>query len=126
MAVPNDRRYTNSHEWVKDNGDGTFTVGVTEHAQGELGDLVFVELPGVGDSFDKGAAAVVLESVKAAADVYCPCAGLITAVNAELAEHPERVNDDAQGEGWMYTFKPAGSFNHGALLDAAAYEALLG
>lgn len=126
MQHPDDRRYTQSHEWVQRQDDGSFRVGITEHAQDELGDLVFVEQPDVDARFALGETVVVIESVKAAADVYCPCACTVTAVNEGLAEHPERVNDDPHGAGWLYAFTPSGDFAYEELLDADGYADLIG
>ena len=99
--IPSDLRYTRSHEWVRDNGDGTATVGISDHAQELLGDLVFVETPEIGANLDAGDACAVVESVKAASDVYTPLAGEIIETNANLADEPELVNNDAFGEGWQ-------------------------
>jgi glycine cleavage system H protein len=122
MTVPADLKYTESHEWVRREADGTVTVGITEFAQESLGDMVFVELPEVGRRVAKGEACAVVESVKAASDVYAPVDGEVTAVNAALAEKPELVNADAFAA-WMFRLKPAGTPDLGALLDAAKYQA---
>ncbi len=114
--VPADLKYTKSHEWVRDNGDGTVTVGITDHAQSQLGDLVFVELPETGGQLAAGAECVVIESVKAAADVYSPIAGEVTEVNSALEASPELINSEPYGEGWI--FKLGG-------VDAAALQGLL-
>lgn len=100
--IPADLKYTKSHEWVKDNGDGTVTVGITDHAQSLLGDLVFVELPESGAEYGAGDACCVVESVKAASDVYSPIVGEIAEINMALEDSPELVNTDPYGEGWLY------------------------
>ncbi len=117
--IPDDLHYTPSHEWVRDNGDGTVTVGITDHAQALLGDLVFVELPEVGRQIDAGAPCAVVESVKAASDVYAPFAGEVVAVNGELADAPELVNSDPYRAGWLFKLRGASA----DLLDAAGYAA---
>jgi glycine cleavage system H protein len=122
MSMPADRKYTESHEWVRREADGTLSVGITEFAQEALGDMVFVELPEVGRSLAKGEACAVVESVKAASDVYAPVAGEVTAVNAALADKPELINTSAF-EAWMFRIKPANAADVDALLDAAAYQA---
>lgn len=119
--VPADLKYAKSHEWVRTGADGTITVGITDHAQDLLGDLVYIELPEVGASVQAGQECAVVESVKAASDVYSPMSGEITAVNAQLTEHPEVVNSDPYGEGWMFVIKPSDSAEANALLDADAY-----
>jgi glycine cleavage system H protein len=120
--MPADLKYTESHEWVRREADGTLSVGITEFAQEALGDMVFVELPEVGRSLAKGEACAVVESVKAASDVYAPVAGEVTAVNAALADKPELINTSAF-EAWMFRIKPANAADVDALLDAAAYQA---
>ncbi len=122
--TPNNLRYTKSHEWVKKEADGTVTVGITDHAQGLLGDMVFVELPKVGTKVATGKECGVVESVKAASDVYAPVAGEITAVNTAVSDAPETVNQDAYAA-WMFRIKPASAAEIDALLDAKAYEALV-
>lgn len=119
--IPSELKYANSHEWVQDNGDGTVTVGITDHAQAALGDLVFVEVPEVGDTFDAGDAFAVVESVKAASDVYAPVSGEVIANNETLADAPEAVNDDAYGEGWIAKIKMDDASELENLLDADAY-----
>ncbi len=106
--IPADLRYTKSHEWVKIDGK-VATVGITDHAQSELTDIVFVDLPAVGKSFEAGAAAVVLESVKTVADVYAPGAGKVTEANAELKAHPEYINQDPYGKGWLFRVELSGA-----------------
>jgi glycine cleavage system H protein len=120
--MPADLKYTESHEWVRREADGTLTIGITEFAQEALGDMVFVELPEVGRSLAKGEACAVVESVKAASDVYAPVAGSVVAVNSALAEKPEMINTNAF-EAWMFRIKPANVADINALLDAAAYQA---
>ncbi|MCD9005026.1 glycine cleavage system protein GcvH [Luteimonas sp. XNQY3] len=100
--IPGDLKFLKSHEWVRIEGDGKVTVGISDHAQGLLGDLVYVELPAVGDDVQAGTGVAVVESVKAASDVYAPVSGTITAVNEALADKPETINEDAYGEGWLF------------------------
>jgi glycine cleavage system H protein len=116
-------RYTEDHEWVRVESDGTATVGITDHAQDALGDIVFVEMPEVGKHFAAGDAVCVVESVKAAADVKMPLAGTITAVNAALPDDPAKVNTDPLGDGWFIRVKPDDPAAVDALLDEAAYAA---
>ncbi|MDQ5915713.1 MAG: glycine cleavage system protein [Pseudomonadota bacterium] len=118
--VPASLKYTESHEWVRVEADGTVTIGITDHAQEALGDLVFVELPEVGKAYAAGQESAVVESVKAAADVYAPIAGEVTAVNQDAADAPESVNQDAYAA-WLFKLKPANAADVDALLDAAAY-----
>ena len=120
MSMPADLKYTESHEWVRREADGTLTVGITEFAQEALGDMVFVELPEVGRTLAKGEACAVVESVKAASDVYAPVAGTVTAANSALTEKPELINTSAF-EAWMFKLKPANAADIDALLDADAY-----
>src|SRR5215471_19360387 len=118
--VPADLRYTKSHEWVRALGDGTVEIGITDHAQHELGDLVFVEVPEAGRAVQADEPCAVVESVKAASDVYAPLAGEITAGNAKLADAPETVNSDPYGEGWLMRMRPgAGALAAAELLSAA-------
>ncbi|PMS22606.1 glycine cleavage system protein H [Trinickia dabaoshanensis] len=123
--VPADLKYTDEHEWIKVEGDGTVTVGITDHAQSTLGDIVFLELPQVGKDIKAGDAVGVVESVKAASDIYAPVAGEIVAVNEEAADSPEEVNSDAYGC-WLFKVKLADASAVDGLLDAAAYEKLIG
>ena len=125
MNVPANLKYTKSHEWVRTEADGTITVGITEHAQDLLGDLVFIDLPEVGSQLAASQEAAVVESVKAAADVYAPVAGTVTEVNAALADAPELVNQDAYAA-WLFKMTPADLGGVDALLDAAAYTAIAG
>ena len=123
MTTPHDLKYTSSHEWVKLEADGTATVGITFHAQEMLGDVVFVENPAVGRKVVKGEECGVIESVKAAADIYAPVSGEIVAANSELADAPERINQDPYAA-WMFRVKPSAPDEIGDLLDAAAYQKL--
>lgn len=100
--IPGDLKFLKSHEWARVEGDGKITVGISDHAQGLLGDLVYVDLPSVGDRIDAGNACAVVESVKAASDVYAPISGTITAVNTAIVDKPETINEDAYGEGWLF------------------------
>lgn len=123
--VPNDLKYAKSHEWVRDEEDGTVFVGITEHAQELLGDLVFVELPEVGDTVDAGSECAVVESVKAASDVYSPVTGEVIAINEALADAPEMVNQDAFGDGWLFQVKLSAPAELDDLLDAEAYSEVM-
>jgi glycine cleavage system H protein len=123
--IPKDLKYTKSHEWVKPNADGSVTVGITHHAQDLMGDMVFVDLPTAGTKVTSGKECGVVESVKAASDVYAPVSGEIVEANAALADSPETVNKDPYGSGWMFRLKPANKAEVDALLDAKAYEALV-
>lgn len=119
--IPTELRYASTHEWVRPEGDGVFTIGITEHAQELLGDMVFVELPDVGDSVSAGDDVAVAESVKAASDVYAPIGGEVVEVNEELEDSPELVNSDAFGDGWLFKVKAEDESELEALLDAEAY-----
>ena len=121
MSTPANLKYTSSHEWVRQEADGTATVGITHHAQETLGDLVFVENPAIGRKLKRGEECAVVESVKAAADVHAPLSGEVVAVNAELADAPEKINQNAYAA-WMYRLKPDDPAELAALLDAAAYQ----
>ncbi|GAP77147.1 glycine cleavage system H protein [Pseudoalteromonas sp. SW0106-04] len=120
--IPSELKYAPSHEWVRPEGDGTFTVGITEHAQELLGDMVFVELPEVGDEVDAGEDCAVAESVKAASDIYAPIGGEIVAINEELEDAPETVNNDSYGDGWLFRIKASDESELSNLLDAEAYQ----
>ena len=122
MNIPANLKYTKSHEWVRVEADGTVTVGITDHAQELLGDLVFVELPDVGKSLAAEQEAAVVESVKAASDVYAPIAGTVVEVNAAVPATPELINLDAYAA-WLFKLKPANAADVDGLLDAAAYTA---
>ena len=120
MNIPADLKYTESHEWVRLETDGTLTVGITEYAQDALGDIVFVELPQVGKSFTAGDDAAVVESVKAASDIYAPVSGTVTAVNQPVADAPDSINSDAYGA-WLFKLQPQDANAINGLLDADAY-----
>lgn len=120
--VPNDLRYAKSHEWAKKQPDGTVLVGITDHAQAALGDLVFVEVPKVGRKVNAGEACAVVESVKAASDVYAPISGEVVAANPDLANAPETLNQDPYGAGWMFKLKPSDAADLDKLLDASGYQ----
>jgi len=122
MSIPADLKYTQSHEWARLEADGSVTVGITDHAQELLGDMVFVENPTVGRSLAASEECAVVESVKAASDVYAPIAGEVTAVNAELEASPDLLNKDPYGA-WMFRIKPANAADLDTLLDAAGYIA---
>lgn len=121
MTTPDNLKYTKSHEWVKQESDGTVTVGITFHAQDMLGDVVFVENPAVGRRVKQGEECGVIESVKAAADIYAPLSGEIVAVNGELADAPEKINQDPYAT-WMFRVKADNPAELSGLLDAAAYQ----
>lgn len=120
--IPAELKYAKSHEWIRAGSDGLMTVGITDFAQQQLGDLVFVELPEQG-SVSAGDACAVVESVKAASDIYSPIAGEIVEVNAALSDAPELINSAPYGDGWIYKIKPADNADLDSLLDASAYEA---
>ena len=124
--IPADLKYVASHEWVRDEGDGVVTVGVTFHAQELLGDIVYIELPAVGQVLAEGDGAGVVKSVKAASDVYAPIAGEVLEVNADLESAPETVNADPYGAGWFFKLKLVNPADMDSLLDAAAYEKEVG
>lgn len=121
MSVPQDLQYTKTHEWVRI-GDGVATIGITDHAQEELGDVVFVELPEGGASFEAGDSFGAVESVKAVSDLYAPVGGEVAEVNSALEDAPEKINDDPYGEGWILKLRVSGEAD---LLSAADYEKLL-
>lgn len=125
MDNPDYLRYARTHEWVSVESSDEMIVGITDHAQDLLGDLVFVSLPEVGASFEAEEVCMFVESVKSASDIHMPLSGTITAVNADLLETPERVNEDAFGEGWLFKFAPATDADVDVLLDSDAYEASL-
>lgn len=122
-AIPTELRYAKSHEWVRDNGDGTVTVGITDHAQTQLGDVVFVELPEVGQELSAGGEVAVIESVKAASDIYSPVSGTVTRVNDQLEDAPETINEDCYEAGWIFTLTPSDDTELDALLTADQYQA---
>jgi len=125
MSTPTELRYTASHEWVRVEADGTLTIGITDHAQEALGDVVFLELPEAGRSVAKEEAIAVIESVKAASDIYAPVAGKILEANQAAIDAPESVNTDAYAA-WLFKIKPANPADVEGLLDAAGYEATIG
>lgn len=125
MNIPAHLRYTSSHEWLRRESDGTVTVGITDHAQSQLGDLVFIELPKAGRKVGAGEACAVVESVKAASDVYSPLAGEIVAANADAAAQPELVNQDAYAA-WLFRIRPTDPAAMDAMLDARGYQAVIG
>ena len=124
MSIPADLKYTPSHEWVRVEADGTLTVGITHHAQDLLGDMVFIENPAAGRTLAKGEECAVVESVKAASDVYAPVAGEVIAANGDVEASPESVNQDAYAA-WLFKLKPANPADVAELLDAAAYQKLV-
>ncbi|MEG3109263.1 MULTISPECIES: glycine cleavage system protein GcvH [Pantoea] len=121
--VPSELKYRDSHEWVRKNADGSYTVGITEHAQELLGDMVFVDLPEVGATFSAGEECAVAESVKAASDIYAPISGEIVAVNEALGDSPETVNSDPYEGGWLFQIKASDESELDSMLDADAYKA---
>jgi glycine cleavage system H protein len=123
--IPEDLKYTKSHEWIRDESDGTWVVGITDHAQEALGDLVFVETPDAGREVGADEACCVVESVKAASDVYSPAAGEVVEVNTALEDEPELVNSDPYGEGWLFRLKPSARGEIDTLLTSADYEEFL-
>ena len=123
--IPSELRYTKSHEWIRSMGDGHLEVGITAHAQEMLGDMVYVELPEVGSTMNTGDDCAVVESVKAASDVYAPVAGEIVEVNERLQDAPETVNSDPYGEGWLFRIQPADESEQNELMDADGYTAIV-
>lgn len=123
--IPSDLKYTKDHEWLREEDDGSWAVGITDHAQMALGDLVFVELPENETNVVAGDACAVVESVKAASDVYCPVAGEISSTNAALADTPDLVNADPYGRGWLFTIRPESPVELDELLSSDDYERLL-
>ena len=119
--IPTELKYAKSHEWVRDEGDGTVFVGITDHAQEQLGDLVFVELPEAGEMLIAGIECAVVESVKAASDIYSPVSGEVIAINELLEDAPETVNEDAYGDGWLFVLKINDESDLDELMDADAY-----
>ena len=117
-------KFTDSHEWVRDNGDGTVTIGISDHAQQMLGDVVFVDLPEVEDDIEAGDTFSLVESVKAASDIYSPVSGEVLAVNEALVDAPETVNEDSYHEGWFFKIQPADTGELDELMDAEAYAAM--
>lgn len=123
--IPGDLKFLKSHEWARVEDNGQVTIGISDHAQGLLGDLVYVELPGVGDAVTAGAAVAVVESVKAASDVYSPVTGKVVAVNEALSDKPETINEDAYGDGWILVVQPDNLDEVGELLTPDDYSELL-
>lgn len=121
--VPSELKYVASHEWLRMEDDGTLTIGITDHAQEALGDIVYVELPEVGDTVAVDDEVAVVESVKAASDVYAPITGEVVAINEALEDDPEIINTDPYGEGWMYRIKPDNLDDYESLLSAEEYQA---
>lgn len=124
MSVPAELKYAKSHEWIKLEADGTVTIGITQHAQELLGDMVFVELPKVGRTLAQNEDCAVVESVKAASDIYAPLSGEVIAANAEVESSPEKINEDSYSA-WLFKLKPANTAEIDELLDASGYEKLL-
>lgn len=123
--IPGDLKFLKSHEWARVEGNGRVTVGISDHAQGLLGDLVYVELPNVGDKLEAGTASAVVESVKAASDVYAPVGGTVVEINSALADKPETINEDAYGEGWLYVVEADEPDQINELLSPDDYAELL-
>ena len=123
--IPNELKYTQSHEWVSREANGNVRIGITDHAQEALGDLVFVELPAVGDETDQGDSVAVVESVKAASDIYAPVTGEVVAINEDLEDDPGLINNDPYGDGWLYEVALSDETELDGRLDAAAYEGTL-
>jgi len=123
--IPSDLHYTESHEWIRIEDDGSVRIGITDNAQAQLGDLVFVELPEAGNHYDAGDACAVVESVKAASDIYAPLSGEVLAVNEELVDQPELINSSAYGDGWLFTMRLDDGADPGTLMEADDYEELL-
>ena len=121
--LPGDLKYTKEHEWLRQEEDGSVTIGITDHAQTALGDLVYVELPEVGQDVESGGEMAVVESVKAASDVYAPIGGTVTHVNEELSDDPEKINADPYGDGWIVRLQPSG--DAGDTMDPDGYQAFL-
>ncbi|MDH3491403.1 MAG: glycine cleavage system protein GcvH [Gammaproteobacteria bacterium] len=123
--LPGDLLYTKDHEWLRREDDGTVTIGITDHAATSLGDLVYVELPEVGQELESEGEMAVVESVKAASDVYAPIAGTVVAVNEDLADDPEKINSEPYGEGWIVRLTPAAEIDESELMSPDAYQQLL-
>ncbi|PSW04686.1 glycine cleavage system protein GcvH [Photobacterium lipolyticum] len=123
--VPSELKFTNTHEWVRPEGDGVFTVGITDHAQSMLGDMVFVDVPDLDTGIEAGDDCAVAESVKAATDVYSPLTGVVIAVNEDLDSSPELVNSDPYGDGWLFQIKAEDEGEFDDLLDAESYQDLV-
>lgn len=123
--LPGELMYTREHEWLRREEDGSVTIGITDHAQEALGDLVYVELPEVGQDLDSGGDMAVVESVKAASDVYAPISGAVVAVNEELGDDPEKINTDPYGDGWIVRMQPSEEIDESTLLAPNDYQTLL-
>jgi glycine cleavage system H protein len=123
--IPSDLKYTKSHEWVRQAQNGALEIGITDHAQSALGDLVFVEVPDVGRALKAGEACAVVESVKAASDVYSPLAGKVVANNGALMAKPELLNEDPYGAGWLFRLETSGPVDAGEFMSASAYESFV-
>lgn len=123
--IPGDLKFLKSHEWARVEGNGRVTVGISDHAQGLLGDLVYVELPNIGDTLEAGNAAAVVESVKAASDVYSPVSGTVVEINEQLSDKPETINEDAYGEGWLFVLEISDADQLNELLGPDDYAELL-
>jgi len=123
--LPGDLMYTREHEWLRREDDGGVTIGITDHAQSALGDLVYVELPEVGRELDVGGDMAVVESVKAASDVFAPISGTVVGVNEALGDDPEKINAEPYGDGWIVKLQLGGEFNNGELLTPDAYQDLI-
>ena len=124
--IPPELFYTKDHEWIKMDSDGSCLVGITNHAQDSLGDVTFVEMPSIGESFEKGLVFGVVESVKAASDLYMPVAGEVIEINEQLNDSPEQVNEEPYTDGWMIRIKPTADIQTSELLDAKSYELEIG
>ena len=123
--IPGDLKFLKSHEWARMEDSGRVTVGISDHAQSLLGDLVYVELPGVGDAVKAGNACAVVESVKAASDVYSPVSGKVVAINESLTDKPETINEDAYGEGWLFAIQPDDAAEMDEMLGPDDYAAMI-
>ena len=123
--TPSELKYLSTHEWARLDDEGTVTIGITDHAQSALGDLVYVELPEVDQELDAGGDMAVVESVKAASDVYAPISGTVTEINDELSDDPEKINADPYGDGWIVRLQPSDPIDEGELLSPDGYQALL-
>ncbi len=123
--LPGELRYTSEHEWLRPEEDGSVTVGITDHAQAALGDLVYVELPEIGQELEAGGEMAIVESVKAASDVYAPVSGSVLEVNADLMDDPEKINADPYGDGWIVRLQSSGGIDLGDTMDPDAYQAML-
>jgi glycine cleavage system H protein len=123
--LPEDLRYTSEHEWLRQEEDGSVTVGITDHAQSALGDLVYVELPEVGQELEVGEEMAVVESVKAASDVYSPISGLVLEINVDLADEPEKINIDPYGDGWIVRLQSPSNIDSSDIMNPDSYQAML-